>query len=844
LNERLGPLAQFVSLSQSGSDPNLLWGGTQGNGAPAASFAQSAEAWSNVHAGDIGFTAINPANENEWFLAVPPDAISGVNVFRCGNGLNCRTQDFSGDQVVGSSSLAGDSGAFYLPFLLDPANPGTMWLGTCRVWRGLSSGGGYSPLSPNFEFGGSGACTGSETNMVRALAVGGPTDPSGNSQIAYAGTDGGGASLGSSPPGGRLWATMNAAAGPSAWTDRTGDINPQGFPISSIVIDTADPSGQTAYATVMGFHTSHVWKTTNAGQAWTDFTGNLPDSPANALVLDSGSVPNNGIVFVGTDSGVFSSSTTAPNWFEVGPTSYQPGFLPNVAVTSLKLFKSGGKKRLRAATYGRGIWEWDLAATPDFQVSIANSPQTVFAGQLAVYAGTIFARNGYGSSINLSCIAGTTPAPLNCSSNATTVVPDARGAGFSLNASDLPGNYAFNVQATGTDVSSITHTFPLVLHVVDFTLGTPSPNSVTLSPGISSNPVSLLLSAAGPFSGVVGLTCGGLPSGVGCQFQPTFASPSPGSAAFVTLTLSASSAAPLGTSPITISASSAGASTKTQTLVVNVSTQPDYVLSIRNADLSTQVNATAVFDGKILSLNGYASQVALSCGSGAPTNCTVTPNSVTPDGSGIPFSVAVSSSSAQTYAFMLNAVGSDPVATAHSAPISFTALPSQTFDFSMSATPAAVTVNPGKSALFSVTLDPSTGKFPSDATVSCAGMPALTSCNFNPSQVSSGTGNSTVTVSMSTTAPTQAASMATGIPFAAMLFAQLAFGRRRRLARILVLLIVAFCAASCGGGLQGNGAGGSGSDSPGTKSGDYLITLTATCGTVTHTATVTLKVSP
>ena len=342
-------------MSQSATDVNVVWGGTQNNGAPATVFSQSGAQWANVNAGDVGFTAVNPTNDSEWFLAAPPNSISGVNIYRCLNGINCHSQDFQSDAILSSSSVGGDGGAFYLPFILDPANPGTMLAGTCRVWRGSSSGGAFLLLSPNVESS-SAICSGTETNLIRSLAAGGPTDAQGNSQVIYAGTNGEGPLITTSEQGGRLWVTTNAGGGPATWADRTGTINSQGFPISSIAVDPADPSGQTAYVAIMGFHTSHVWKTNNAGLWWTDFTGALPDSPADALVIDSGTSPNNGTVYVGTDVGVFASSTAVPNWSEVGPSSTQSGFLPNVAVTSLKLFNSGGIKRLRAATYGRGIW--------------------------------------------------------------------------------------------------------------------------------------------------------------------------------------------------------------------------------------------------------------------------------------------------------------------------------------------------------------------------------------------------------------------------------------------------------------------------------------------------------
>ena len=96
-------------------------------------------------------------------------------------------------------------------------------------------------LSPDFETGGSGACSGSETNLVRALAAGGVTDANGLSQVIYVGTNGEGPLIPTTPRGGHVWVTTNADAGPTSWVDVTQAINPQMFPISSIAPDAADP---------------------------------------------------------------------------------------------------------------------------------------------------------------------------------------------------------------------------------------------------------------------------------------------------------------------------------------------------------------------------------------------------------------------------------------------------------------------------------------------------------------------------------------------------------------------------------------------------------------------------
>ena len=69
----------------------------------------------------------------------------------------------------------------------------------------------------------------------------------------------------------------------------------------------------------MGFRTSHVFRTTDAGATWSDVTGNIPDSPANGAVVDK----NSGTVYVGTDVGVFPPTRLLVHP-PFGPRSAQP----------------------------------------------------------------------------------------------------------------------------------------------------------------------------------------------------------------------------------------------------------------------------------------------------------------------------------------------------------------------------------------------------------------------------------------------------------------------------------------------------------------------------------------
>jgi hypothetical protein len=846
LNATLGPMTQFVSESQSATNVNLLFGGTQDNGAPATAFSQSGGVWSNVNQGDTGLTAINPTNEDEWFVATPPNSISGVNLFRCVNGANCSTQDFQNDQVVDSSQLGGDTGPFYLPFILDPALTSSILLGTCRIWRGASIGDNFSALSPDFETGGSGACTGSEVNLIRSLAAHGPKDANGFSRVIYAGTSGEGPLIPTAPVGGHVWVTTAADAGPNSWIDRTGPINPNRFPISAIALDPADPTGQTAYVSIMGFHSAHVWQTSDAGLDWTDFTANLPDAPVNSIVIDPASSGSGSTIYLGTDVGVFASGLGAPSWTEVAPAQGQPGSLPNVAVTSLRLFKSGGIKRLRAATYGRGIWEWNLITAPDFQLNVADNPQTIFAGSTAVFHGTISARNGYNSSVSLGCIGGNTSPPQTCSTSPRSLVPSSTGSAFLTTAGGSAGDYFFNEQGVGTDPATTIHNFSLTLHIVDFSLSTPSPPTVSVVPGATTSPVSFIVSAAGAFNSPVTLSCAGLPLGASCSFQPSnVVAPISTNPVAVILNVSTLTSTALGSSNVTISASVPGGTTKTQSLTLIVGPPPDYTLVITNPSLTTQVNKTAVFSGTLTALNGYSNPVTLSCGTGAPPQCVAGPGSLTPSASGMPFTVSASSTISKSYSFNINAVGGDLAAITHSAAVTLTVMPTQSFDFTLGVNPQADSVPVGKSTTFTVDVNPVTGSFPSAVTFSCSKLPNLTTCSFSPVQVGPGSGNSAVALTIATTGPSPATSslLLMSLPLAGLFWMSM---RPRRLSRrscgTFAIVLLALLCSSCGGGLQGNGTNGGGSGNPGTPKATYNITVTASCAAVSHSQQVSLTV--
>jgi hypothetical protein len=852
LNESLGSITQFVSFSQHPTDPNTILGGAEANGSPATSASQSSASWANVNAGDGGYNQINPDNPTEWFTSN-----TDVSIQRCASGVDCRSQDFSSGLVVSTATVGGDSGPLFTPFILDPQNSGELLVGTCRVWRGATDGTGFSVLTDNLDTSAPESCTGNEVNQVRALAAGGLKDSAGFSNVIYAGTDG----MGPLIPGGHTWVATNVSSGPGAWMDRTGPTNPSGFPVSAIAIDRSDATGKTAYITIMGFHVSHVWKTTNAGTSWTDFTQNLPDAPANTVLVDAAA----GVVYVGTDVGVFASGTATPAWTEVGPSPgpLQTGYLPNVAVTALGMFNFGGTKKLRASTYGRGMWEFTLTQGPDFQFASSDNVLTTFPGQSAAFSLTVTAENGFNSAVNLSCTRRATAPPTSFTFTPSThVTPIGSGAPISVNASGPVGDYLFNAHGIGNDPNTTTRDFALTLHVVDFNLTAPSPGSLTMNQSSVSVPVAFQVTAAGSFNQVVTLSCSGLPAGATCNFAPSSsASPISGSPATVTMTISAGATTPIGTSQIAITGSVTGGPVRTQNLSLTIlaasSGTPDFALAVSNPSLTVNPNESGVFNGTLTASGGYANPVNLRCLGAVPLTCTASPATLTPTTAGAAFTVTASNDAENHFNFTIDATGTDTAQIHKSTPVELIV----GFNFVINNNSAGQTIPAGQIASYNLVAVPlgNGSIFPGNVSLSCsgAGMPPLTTCSFTPSQVASGQGTTNLVLQVATTSATTADLKFSGwhllwYDLGFSLAGVIAFGelkksrrgRKKICLRIGILILLLGLLAGCGNGSSGGsgGTGGSGAGHPGTTPGNYTITVTGVVGSVTRTAEVALTV--
>lgn len=98
-----------------------------------------------------------------------------------------------------------------------------------------------------------------------------------------------------------------------------------------------------------------VFMTTDGGTTWTNITHNLGDMPIRCAVFDHSDASN---IYLGAEIGVYTMPLNGTNW-----TLHNPG-LPNSTIKELEVVN--GSNTLRAAIWGRGLWEYTLVGRENY----------------------------------------------------------------------------------------------------------------------------------------------------------------------------------------------------------------------------------------------------------------------------------------------------------------------------------------------------------------------------------------------------------------------------------------------------------------------------------------------
>ncbi len=134
------------------------------------------------------------------------------------------------------------------------------------------------------------------------------------------------------------------ADGGATWTTSTTTTGS----ITSICVHPTNPTK--IWITTNSYGTERVMVSDNAGATFTSIAGSLPAIGSRSIVIDKDD-PNE-TLYVGMNTGVYYRDNTMSDWMPFLTD------LPLVAINELDIQLSG--RKIRAATYGRGVWETDL----------------------------------------------------------------------------------------------------------------------------------------------------------------------------------------------------------------------------------------------------------------------------------------------------------------------------------------------------------------------------------------------------------------------------------------------------------------------------------------------------
>jgi photosystem II stability/assembly factor-like uncharacterized protein len=310
--------SQFYHMQGWDGNLNKLMGGLQDNGVKYRISNNSA--WFHIDGADGFDVVFNPVNGEPGYSTVNRSVVK-----------------YSADGASSTGVTPPNYNQFFKTIAIHNTDPDILLVGASDILRTIDGGSNYTVEGAA----GSWSITSCPSNSTRFYAAGGNAYSNGTGSLYFSDDTG------------------------QSWTAKSGNA---GFPPSGDWVKITD-------VTVRPNNSSYVWacfggfsegvkvvRSTNTGDTWTDVSDNLPNVPVNCLAIDG----LNG-AYAGTDIGVFYRSASMTEWMP-----WSNG-LPNTPVTDLYIYDDGTTKRLRAATFGRGVWQSNLAETCDPSIIVSGN---------------------------------------------------------------------------------------------------------------------------------------------------------------------------------------------------------------------------------------------------------------------------------------------------------------------------------------------------------------------------------------------------------------------------------------------------------------------------------------
>lgn len=292
-------ISQMYRLGTAQTTDDDVIAGLQDNGTKAL----LSGSWDDVIGGDGMDCLIDYSDENIQY-----GSLYYGRIYRT-------TNHWLSDTRIDDNGI-NESGAWVTPYCLDKNNHETIYAGFQNVWKSTNKGNSWTKIST----------WGSST--LRSIASGYNSDYiyTATYNTIYSTTDGG-----------------------SSWTNISSGL--PGSSITFISVSKDDPN--TVWVSLSGFNSDGVYESTDGGSSWSNISSGLPQLPVNCVTEDTSAPVQT--LYAGTDVGIY---------IKVDDANWSPFFegLPNVNVTELEIYYDAieADSRIRASTFGRGLWESPL----------------------------------------------------------------------------------------------------------------------------------------------------------------------------------------------------------------------------------------------------------------------------------------------------------------------------------------------------------------------------------------------------------------------------------------------------------------------------------------------------
>lgn len=311
-------IGQIYRIGGSYTHKNMIIAGFQDNGTQV----QNDYYWRNVYGGDGMDCLIDYTNYKVQYLTY-----CNGEIYRS---TDPEWEDQKQIKRISDTIPGKPSGAWVTPYIMHPTDPNTLYAGYQQLFK--TTNGGMSWIQANtIKF--PKPVPYSDT-VFKSIEI-----SQSNPKIMYAA---------------RLYTLFRTE---NDWQEYKELKNPSGTDscvITMIAIDPANP--MKVWVTMGGYkNQKKVFRSIDGGENWQNISGSLPNLPVGCIKYQKNT---NDALYIGTDDGIYYRNAGMTDWRR-----YSQG-LPNVIVTDLEIQYMSGK--IRASTFGRGLWESDLYVEPGF----------------------------------------------------------------------------------------------------------------------------------------------------------------------------------------------------------------------------------------------------------------------------------------------------------------------------------------------------------------------------------------------------------------------------------------------------------------------------------------------